>query len=121
MRPEDVLKSVLTSDSLPTLPTVASKLVTMTSKEETTISEIANVISKDVSLSAKLLKVANSSFYSFPTKIGSINQAVSVMGTNAVRSLVLSFSFLNIRPTVASASTTIFLWKNSLPQPWRLN
>lgn len=98
MRPEDVLKSVMTSDSLPTLPTVASKLVTMTAKEETTISDIANVISKDVSLSAKLLKVANSSFYSFPTKIGSINQAVSVMGTNAVRSLVLSFSFLNIRP-----------------------
>lgn len=97
MRPEDVLKSVLTSDALPTLPTVASRLVSMTSQEETTISDIAKVISQDVSLAAKLLKVANSSFYSFPTKIGSINQAVSVMGTNAVRSLVLSFSFLNIQ------------------------
>ena len=98
MRPEDVLKTVMTSDALPTLPTVASRLVSMTSQEETTIDEIAQVITTDVSLSAKLLKVANSSFYSFPTKIGSVNQAVSVMGTNAVRSLVLSFSFLNIRP-----------------------
>ena len=115
MRPEDVLKSVMASDSLPTLPTVASKLVSMTSKEETTIKDIADVISKDVSLSAKLLKVANSSFYSFPTKIGTINQAVSVMGTNAVRSLVLSFSFLNIRP---SKRNDIFnydrFWEKSL-------
>jgi two-component system cell cycle response regulator len=97
MQPQDVLKTILSSDALPTLPTVASKLVSMISHEETAIGDIADVISKDMSLAAKLLKVANSSFYSFATKIGSINQAVSAMGTNAVRSLVLSFSFLNIK------------------------
>lgn len=48
-------------------------------------------------MSAKILKVANSAFYSFPQQIGSIKQAVSILGTNAVRSLVLSFSFLTMR------------------------
>lgn len=96
MNEEQVLQAVLTSPTLPTLSPVASKLVSLSSREETTIGEIADLVSKDVSLSTKILKVVNSSFYNFPQKIGTIHQAVSILGTNAVRSLVLSFSFLSI-------------------------
>jgi diguanylate cyclase (GGDEF)-like protein len=94
---DELLRTVLASDELPTLPTVASKLITLTSREDTTLTDIADLIAQDVSLSAKILKVSNSSFYSFPQQIGSIKQAVSILGINAVRSLVLSFSFLSIR------------------------
>ncbi len=52
----------------------------------------------DISLSAKVLKVVNSAFYSFPQKISTIHQAVSILGINAVRNLVFSFSFLSIEP-----------------------
>ena len=97
MRPEDILKTVLSSTELPTLPTVASALISLTSREDTTLSDIADLVSKDIALSAKILKVSNSAFYSFPQQIGSINQAVSILGINAVRSLVLSFSFLSIK------------------------
>ncbi len=97
MKKEDILQTVLASDELPTLPTVASKLISLTSREDTTLSDIADLVSKDISLSTKILKVSNSAFYSFPQQIGSINQAVSILGTNAVRSLVLSFSFLTIK------------------------
>jgi len=97
MQPEDILKTVLSSTELPTLPTVASALISLTSREDTTLSDIANLVSKDIALSAKILKVSNSAFYSFPQQIGSINQAVSILGINAVRSLVLSFSFLSIK------------------------
>ncbi len=97
MQKEELLKAVLSSDELPTLPTVASKLISMTSREDTTLSDIADLVSRDISLSAKILKVSNSAFYSFPQQIGSIQQAVSILGTNAVRSLVLSFSFLTIK------------------------
>ncbi len=98
MTRNEILEIVLKSDSLPTLPSVATKLISLTSREETTITDIANLISLDISLSAKILKIANSAFYSFPNKISTINQAVSIIGTNAVRSLVLSFSFLSIHP-----------------------
>lgn len=91
-----LLNAVLASDDLPTLPTVASKLVTLTSKEETTLADVAELISQDIALSTKILKVSNSAFYSFSQQIGSIQQAVSMLGTNAVQSLVLSFSFLTI-------------------------
>ena len=96
MSRQKILKDVLQSRNLPTLPVVASRLITLTSQEDTTLSEIAELISNDMALSAKILKVSNSSFYAFPQKISSINQAVSILGTNAVFSLALSFSFLSM-------------------------
>jgi len=100
---EDVLSAVLKSDSLPSLPSVASKLVTLTSQEDTTLSDVAELISQDIGMSTKILKVSNSAFYSFPQQITSIQQAVSMLGTKAVQSLVLSFSFMSMNK-VASDS-----------------
>lgn len=96
MTRDEVLQHVLESRALPTLSNVASKLIEITGKEETTLYEITQLIAQDVSLSAKVLKVVNSSFYSFPNEVRTIQQAVAILGTNAVRSLVLSFSFLNM-------------------------
>jgi len=95
--PEQILKTVLSSKELPTLPVIASKLLQLTAQEDTTLTDIANLISQDIALSSKVLRVANSAFYSFPQQIASLNQAVSILGTNAVRSLVLSFSFLSMK------------------------
>ncbi|HHT9145778.1 MAG: GGDEF domain-containing protein [Candidatus Brocadiaceae bacterium] len=97
MTKDDVLKIVLESPSLPTLPTVACKLISISSSEETGMRDIANLISKDTSLSAKVLKIANSAFYNFPCKISTIQQAALRIGTNVVRSLVLSISFFSIK------------------------
>lgn len=97
MTQEELLNQILHSTELPTLPTVASKLISLTAKEDATLADIGDLVSRDISLSAKILKVSNSAFYSFPQQIGSIQQAVSILGMNAVRSLVLSFSFLSIK------------------------
>ncbi|WP_028318485.1 sensor domain-containing diguanylate cyclase [Desulfobulbus elongatus] len=93
---EQVLEHVLASRDLPTLPIIATKLLELTAHPETTLTDIANLISQDMALSAKVLRVANSAFYSFPQQVSSINQAVSILGLNAVRSLVLSFSLLSM-------------------------
>lgn len=53
MKKEDILKDILKSPDLPTLPSVASEIISLTSKEETSVKEIAGMLSKDVSLSAK--------------------------------------------------------------------
>ncbi len=97
MNRDELVQKTLASDELPTLPIVASKLISLTSKEDTTLTDIAKLVSQDIALSAKILKVSNSAFYSFPQQIGSIKQAISILGTNAVRSLVLSFSFLSMK------------------------
>ena len=112
---QDVLKKVLDSGSLPTLSTVASTLINITGKEETTTYDISKLIAQDVSLSTKILKVVNSSFYNFPNEVGTIQQAVAILGTNAVRSLVLSFSFLNLeRPRHGSGFNYEQFWEQSL-------
>lgn len=110
-----MLDRIFQSQELPTLPVVASKLLTLTSKEETTLTDIANLISRDVALSTKVLRVSNSSFYSFPQQIATINQAVSILGTNAVRSLILSFSFLSLHTKKSSPRFDFNqFWRQSL-------
>lgn len=112
---DKVLEDVLLSKDLPTLPIIASQLLTLTASDETTLTDIANLISQDMALSAKILRVANSSFYSFPQQISSINQAVSILGINAVRSLVLSFSFLSMESGKKSAMFDFHrFWEHAL-------
>ncbi|MDD3801983.1 MAG: GGDEF domain-containing protein [Desulfuromonas thiophila] len=114
MSEQEVLDYVLACDELPTLSTVASRLISMAAEEDTTISDIAGLISKDISLSTKILRVVNSSFYSFPQQIGTIHQAASILGTNAVRSLVLSFTFLKPDQMRGSGFDYATFWEKSL-------
>jgi len=99
----ELLSAVLASPQLPSLPTVASRLLTLTAKEDATLAEVAELVSRDVALCARILKVANSAFYSFPQQICSISQAISMLGTNAVQSLVLSFSFMSMDRVAAGS------------------
>lgn len=115
MNQEETLKAVLGSDELPTLPTVATRIISLTAREDTTLTDIADLVSIDTALSAKILKVSNSAFYSFAQQISSINQAVSILGINAVRSLVLSFSFLTIKAGKKKSQFDFEqFWQNSL-------
>jgi len=109
------LNTILTSAQLPTLPVVAAKLLELTAQKEAAFSDIADLIAQDMALSAKILKVANSSFYSFPRQIVSINQAVSLLGINAVQSLVLGFTFLSMGTGQNSSMFNFDLfWERSL-------
>ena len=78
-----MLQQVINSGSLPTLSTLASKLISLTVQEDTTISDITKLVEQDTSLSVKVLKVVNSVFYSFTSEVGTIQQAVAILGTNA--------------------------------------
>ena len=109
MTKDEVLKIVLESPSLPTLPTVACKLISISSNEEVGMKDIANLLSKDTALSAKVLKIANSAFYDFPCKISTIQQAVSRLGMNAIKNLVFSFSFLSVK---AKNKKAVFNYEN---------
>ena len=59
-------------------------------------SHVAEVVSKDTSLSAKLLRVVNSAFYGFPSRIDSISRAVAIIGSNELSTLALGISAINL-------------------------
>lgn len=81
---------------LPTLPAVVTRLLSLTSRDETTTSEIEEIISSDQAITTKLLRVVNSSYFGLPRQVSSVNQAVVILGFQQVRNLVLSVSALSI-------------------------
>jgi len=80
------------STSLFSLPDVYMKLQQVIRKPDTGINDIADLISTDAALTARLLKVANSSFYSFPAEIDTISRAINLIGTDQLMNLVLATS-----------------------------
>ncbi len=79
---------------LPTLPTVVAKIVELVDNPRTNASTLARLISTDPALTARMLKLANSAYYGFPRRIGTINLAIVVLGFNTVRDLAVSASLV---------------------------
>lgn len=78
--------------SLPTFPAVASRLIEEVARPDATSEEIGRILALDPALTARTLRLANSDFYGFPRKVGSIELAVVVLGTGTIRDLVLTSS-----------------------------
>ncbi|ERP38897.1 HDOD domain-containing protein [Chitinivibrio alkaliphilus] len=78
--------------TIPTLPTVISKMLEMVDNPRTDARRLARVISNDQSLTARILKTANSAFYGFSREISTVDTAIIVMGFNAVKEMGLSLS-----------------------------
>ena len=75
---------------LPSLPSAVSGILASFSDEDMDVEAIAAQIAKDQGLTARVLRVANSPFYGLQSKVGTINEAVVVLGFRAVRSMVLA-------------------------------
>jgi len=89
--------------TLPTFPAVASRLIEEVARPDATSEEIGRILSRDPALTARTLKLANSDFYGFPRKVGSVDLAVLVLGTNTIRDLVLTSSVLQALGRAGSA------------------
>ena len=79
-----------------TLPQVLNEVLRLVERDDSSLKDIANIILKDVSLTAKILKVANSAFYGRTRQISTVNQAAVTLGLRAVKSLALSASIYDI-------------------------
>ncbi len=87
---------------LVSLPSVYARIVELLKLPDTSSAQLANVISKDASLTVRLLRLVNSPMYGFSGKIDSVSRAVSLLGTNELSTLALGISvlkkFRNISP-----------------------
>jgi len=77
------------STSLPTLPVVINNIIVTAKDEKTTATDLAGFIANDQSLSARILKIANSVYYGQPRKIDSITRAIVVIGFKEIISIAL--------------------------------
>ncbi|MHB8950949.1 MAG: HDOD domain-containing protein [Rhodoferax sp.] len=107
------IKSLLDQPSkLPTIPKVAQKLIESFSSEDVSINEIAAQLAADPALSAKLLRLANSAYFHVSRTIGTVDDALRMLGFVMVRNLVLGNGM------VAAFRHTPGM---DLPQFWRYN
>jgi len=110
---EQLVQSV---DELPSLPDVALKVLQMADDPAVSAREISRVISADMALAARLLRIANSAFYGITRSVSTINEAVVILGMQAVRSLALAAaSYDTLRREYAGYGLrTGELWQHSM-------
>jgi HD-like signal output (HDOD) protein len=95
---------------LPTLPQVVQTVVAKIAQPSTSAEDLARVLERDQVLAAKVLRLANSPFYGFPSRIASVDHAVVVLGLNVVKGLTLCASALDIIQEAGMHQ----LWRHSL-------
>jgi len=82
------------SKNLPSLPQILLKLIELCNSEESTIRDISQVINKDTSLSAIVMKMVNSAYYGLPRRITSIDQSLIILGQNTIKNIAISASVI---------------------------
>lgn len=87
---EKVKEVVARMGAFPSLPPMYLKVVNALNSRNASAEQIGQAISGDLAISAKVLQVVNSSYYGFEEKISDITQAVSILGVETVKSLVLA-------------------------------
>ena len=96
-RSEGEIKSVVEKiQSLPTLPKVAIRIIDLASNPEVSMDELSGAIHQDPSLAARVLRIANSSFYGMPRQVDSLQLALVILGLEEVRNLALGITLLNV-------------------------
>jgi HD-like signal output (HDOD) protein len=91
------------SITLPTLPEVALRIRDSVEREETSATQIAEMVATDAALSARLLQVANSPLYGGRVTIDSIQMAVTRLGTKLIRNLITSLAMKQIFQATSDA------------------
>ncbi|MEE9423104.1 MAG: HDOD domain-containing protein [Gammaproteobacteria bacterium] len=96
-------------------PDVCMRLFELIHSPKSSSRDIGGVVSVDPNLTARLLRMANSSFYNLGGKIDTVSRAVTIIGNSELYSLVLSISavksFTNIPNDIVTMET---FWKHSV-------
>ncbi|MGM0415484.1 MAG: HDOD domain-containing protein [Thermodesulfobacteriota bacterium] len=97
---------------LPSMPIVAIKSMELLQDPDTSTKELADTISMDPAVSARILKITNSSVYGLVRKITTLQNALVILGERTVRSLVLASSMCSVNKQFGLLEK--LLWEESV-------
>ena len=89
-------KKVQLLKNLPTLPGMIDQISRAVDSKRFSVADIGKLISRDQVLTAKVLKLANSAFFGFSRKVGSLTQALVLLGFDVVKGLILTSSVFDL-------------------------
>ena len=81
---------------LPSLPAVVMELLQSMDDDNADSRQVATKLAHDQALAAKVLRVANSSFYGLQGKVDSIGDAIVVLGLHGLRSLAIAAAVTDV-------------------------
>ena len=112
LRPKDLITGSTRTSSLPEIFIMINEVV---NDPTSSFSDIAQVVNLDTALSARLLKIVNSSFYSFPSNIETVTHAITVIGTEQLHNLALATTILsNFKGIPDKMLNMNLFWRHSM-------
>jgi len=102
-------------ESIPSLPAFYNQIVREIRKPDASLQRIGEIISQDIAMTAKILQLVNSSFFITQRRITDPVHAVSLLGLETVRGLVLTIHlFSRYKHKQMTGLSYIYLWEHSL-------
>ena len=98
---------------LPAIPKIVHELIDSFNNQDVSIDEIAKKLAADPVLSARLLRLANSAYYHVSRSVGTVNEALSMLGFVTVRTLVISSGLTGGYKSMPGMDLTKF-WRYSM-------
>ena len=91
------LEDILSGDNdLAALPQVVMRVIDLTADPKATPADLERVIGSDQALAARLLTLANSSYYGLPRRISSLREAVVFLGFKTLRNMAMTITTFNL-------------------------
>jgi putative nucleotidyltransferase with HDIG domain len=98
-----------------TMPDIYYKTIAAINNPEASLDDIANIVSKDTTLSAKVLQLVNSSFYSLRQKVDTLTWALALIGTNQLMTIVSGVSAVSLFKNIPSRLINmVSFWEHSI-------
>ncbi|MDR3556895.1 MAG: response regulator [Syntrophobacteraceae bacterium] len=112
----DSLAEVISKiQSLPSLPSLYYEIIDEIRSADGSLARVGDIISKDLGMSAKILQLVNSSFFGLATHISSPAKAVSLLGLETIKALVLGIKiFSGFSSSDLPCYSIATLWDHSL-------
>jgi HD-like signal output (HDOD) protein len=99
---------------IPAFPPVVLKAMDLLATDRTRISELADVITSDATLSAQVLRMANSALFSFTTAIETVQHGVVVLGLARVQALIMTVAATNYMRAASRSEAMTKCWRHTL-------
>jgi len=99
-------------NNLPVMPEVAMETIKLINSQDSSAEKLAEVVSRDPVVMARVLKIANSSFYSMSRQVTSLSKAIVILGEKTLRNLVLAASMHGMHRSFGPVEK--MLWEDSL-------
>ena len=107
-------KITMTIGELPASPAIVSSVMGLTADLNASVEDLGDVLASDATLTAKVLKLSNSSFYGRSRSVSSIKEAILILGFYTLRSMVIASSTHSIYNRKDNAKFSEKLWNHSL-------